>query len=254
MIGRKTDKMVQHIPEDPRMRSKLEMRDELGTARIKAALASRGTSSDVIYELVMRLIVEHNVSASLLEYGAGTGSLIQRLTSSGYSGDITGIDILPRPTRLPSVVKWIQFDLNYPIPIEDESIDAVISTEVIEHLENPRATFREWFRILRPRGTLVVTTPNQESIRSLCSLLWKGHFVAFLDSGYPAHLTALLRADLVRICGETGFAKPRFYYSDSGGIPKMPKILWQRISFGLLKGRLFSDNLALVTRKISKMR
>jgi hypothetical protein len=94
-----------------------------------------------------------------------------------------------------------------------------------------------------------MTTPNQESVRSFAGLLMGGHFVAFLGRSYPAHITALLRKDFQRICHETCFAPPQFYYTDSGGIPKLPQVHWQSLTFGLLKGRLFSDNLAVVTRK-----
>jgi hypothetical protein len=45
------------------------------------------------------------------------------------------------------------------------------------------------------------------------------------------------------------FAPPQFYHTDSGGIRKLPQIRRQSLSFGLLKGRLFSDNLAVVTQK-----
>jgi 2-polyprenyl-3-methyl-5-hydroxy-6-metoxy-1,4-benzoquinol methylase len=139
--------------------------------------------------------------------------------------------------------------LNYPIPVPDNSYNFVISTEVIEHLDSPRAAFREFYRLLRPGGILIVTTPNKESMRSLAGLLMGGHFVAFLGRSYPAHITALLRKDFQRICRETGFAPPEFYYTDSGGLPKLPQVRWQSLTFGLLKGRLFSDNLAVVTRK-----
>jgi hypothetical protein len=40
-----------------------------------------------------------------------------------------------------------------------------------------------------------------------------------------------------------------FAYTGDGGIPKIPRISWQAVSFGLLKGRLFSDNVGMVTRK-----
>jgi hypothetical protein len=54
-----------------------------------------------------------------------------------------------------------------------------------------------------------------------------------------------------RICSETGFGAPLFHCTNSGGIPKLPHILWQSLSFGLLKGRLFSDHLAMAVRKVS---
>jgi 2-polyprenyl-3-methyl-5-hydroxy-6-metoxy-1,4-benzoquinol methylase len=163
---------------------------------------------------------------------------------------LTGADLLPRPEGIAHQVEWIQADLNVPLPCADASFDAIISTEVIEHLENPRAVFRELSRLLRPGGSLLLTTPNQESIRSIASLIARGHFVAFLDESYPAHLTALVRRDLERLCSETGFEPPRFSYTDDGAVPKWPTVSWQTISFGLLRGRLFSDNLLAVTRRI----
>ena len=65
----------------------------------------------------------------------------------------------------------------------------------------------------------------------------------------PAHITALTRLDLLRIAEESHFQFLTFAYTDQGGIPKLPHIQWQKVSFGLLKGRLFSDNLAMVVHK-----
>ncbi len=121
----------------------------------------------------------------------------------------------------------------------------------IDNLENPRATFREFHRLLDSGGALIVTTPNQESIRALVALVLGRHFAAFLGASYPAHITALLAMDFQRICAETGFEEPEFLYSDYGRIPRMTSISWQQISSGLLRGRLFSDNFALFARKRS---
>ena len=228
------------------------MRTSLAERRLKAAEASKGISSNVIYELILRLIKDSDCQGDLLEYGAGIGSLIKRLLDCQYQGTVTGTDILPRPPSLPQTVHWLETDLNKPIESESESFDVIISTEVIEHLENPRALFREFYRLLRPGGTLILSTPNQESIRSLLSLILFGHFVAFLETNYPAHITALLKKDLERICLETGFSRPDVYYVPFGGVPKLPQINWQRVSFGILKGRLFSDNLAIVTKRLEE--
>ena len=79
----------------------------------------------------------------------------------------------------------------------------------------------------------------------------RGHFVAFLNDSYPAHLTALLRLDFERLCRESGFEPPRFSYTNRGAVPKCTALDWQSLSFGLLRGRLFSDNLLMVTRRHS---
>jgi 2-polyprenyl-3-methyl-5-hydroxy-6-metoxy-1,4-benzoquinol methylase len=217
--------------------------------RVFAAHASRGTSGDAIYDAALATARAMNLTGQVLEFGAGTGTLIGRLVAEGCAGTLTGADLLPRPAEIPNEIEWIQADLNARLPCPDASFDTIISTEVIEHLENPRAVFRELARLLRPGGQLLLTTPNQESIRSLASLIVRGHHVAFLDESYPAHLTALVRRDLERLCLEAGFEPPRFSYTDSGAVPKWTSVTWQSVSLGLLRGRLFSDNLVVVTRR-----
>lgn len=69
-----------------------------------------------------------------------------------------------------------------------------------------------------------------------------GHNVAFDYSRYLAHITALLRKDPTRICGEAGFSDVRLQFTNAGGAPKMPVVTWQQVSFGLLKDCRFSDN------------
>lgn len=217
--------------------------------RVHAALASKGTSGDAIYDVALATARAMNLRGRVLEFGAGTGTLIGKLLAADLGFALTGADLLSRPAAIPAEIDWIQADLNAPLPCPDASFDAIISTEVIEHLENPRAAFREFSRLVRPGGRLLLTTPNQESIRSLASLIVRGHHVAFLDESYPAHLTALLRRDLERLCQESGFDRPRFAYTDVGAVPKWTSVTWQALSFGLLRGRLFSDNLVLVATR-----
>ncbi|MDB6077814.1 MAG: hypothetical protein JWO82_1561, partial [Akkermansiaceae bacterium] len=162
---------------------------------------------------------------------------------------LMGADLMGRPDDLPATIQWIACDLNLPLPVEPSSFDVVTSSEVIEHLENSRAICREWFRVLRPGGTLILSTPNCESWRSLLSLVFQGHFAAFNHQNYPAHITALLQLDLRRILTEAGFKEISFNFVPSGGIPKLGRLTWQAISGGLLKGRRFSDNLVAVARK-----
>jgi 2-polyprenyl-3-methyl-5-hydroxy-6-metoxy-1,4-benzoquinol methylase len=211
--------------------------------RLRAAEASGGASSDVIYDLILKLVQQYDSRGRALDYGAGVGNLTRRLASSGRFEQVEGADILPRPENLPSEIAWHRFDSNEAGVLPAKSFDTVIAAEVIEHLENPRQAAREWFRILRPGGRLILSTPNNESIRSLMALLMRGHFVAFQDSCYPAHITALLRKDLARILSEAGFSGVRFHFTDFGGLPKMPAVTWQQVSFRLFKGRRFSDNL-----------
>lgn len=221
----------------------------LAAWRESASQSSKGTSSNAVVHAACTALHAVEPTSTLLDFGAGIGDLIKQLEAEGWTGPITGADLFPSPVDLPEKVTWIQADLNHPLPLPDQSFDCIVSTEVIEHLENPRAMVRELFRLLRPGGLLVLTTPNQESLRSLACLLLTGHFVHFQDSCYPAHLTALLKKDLSRIATEAGFVNLEFSYVPNGGIPKLPHITWSQVSFGLLRGRWFSDNIVLCAKR-----
>jgi ubiquinone/menaquinone biosynthesis C-methylase UbiE len=59
-----------------------------------------------------------------------------------------------------------------PIPVEDETFDVVICCEVIEHMElDPMFMLAEVNRVLKPQGTLILTTPNITSSRALYKML-----------------------------------------------------------------------------------
>lgn len=45
------------------------------------------------------------------------------------------------------------------IPVEDSSFDALLCTEVLEHLPNPVAAIKEFSRIVKPNGYLIITAP-----------------------------------------------------------------------------------------------
>ena len=218
---------------------------KLETRRVLAAEASRGISSGPSYLLARELLAACCPLGRTLEFGAGTGNFAKQLLADALIYEVTCADILPRPDDLSPNAKWIQADLNDELDAPSSSFDTIISIEVVEHLENPRAVFREFHRLLRPGGSIVLTTPNQESLRSLASLAVGRHFAAFLGPSYPAHITPLLEMDFQRICAETGFEEPRFAYTNVGRIPKATRLRWP----SLFRGRLFSDNIGLCSRR-----
>lgn len=57
------------------------------------------------------------------------------------------------------------------LPLEDASADVLICQEGIEHFSDQMQAFREFNRVLRPGGTLLVTTPNYSNLRSKLSYL-----------------------------------------------------------------------------------
>lgn len=50
-------------------------------------------------------------------------------------------------------------DLTRPLPFRDSSFDTVLSSDVLEHVPDPRLMFREVGRVLRAGGVLLLNTP-----------------------------------------------------------------------------------------------
>lgn len=217
--------------------------------RQQAAEASAGISSEAIYTCFERELLRCSASGTVLDWGAGQGLLTQRLLNLKQFQSITAADIQPRSETIDSAIQWIQADLNNPLNLEAETFDVIVSAEVIEHLENPRAIVREWFRLIKPGGLLIFSTPNNESWRAILALVLQGHFVDFGDSSYPSHITALVRKDITHILSEAGFCSPKFVFTNVGKIPKLPRHHWQSLALGSLGGLRFSDNVLAITYK-----
>jgi 2-polyprenyl-3-methyl-5-hydroxy-6-metoxy-1,4-benzoquinol methylase len=213
-----------------------------------SAVATQGISDDAIYRMIEREIAVRRLKGAVLDFGAGVGNLTRRLLGLEVFSEVVAADLLPGPAGLP-VARWLEQDLNDSIPGYDAYFDVVIASEVIEHLENPRFTARELYRLCRPGGHVIVTTPNNESIRSLLALVIRGHFVHFDKGWYPGHITPLVRKDLLRILVEAGFEPFGFRFSESGSLPGLPTRTWQEVSLGMLRGLRFSNNLLVAARK-----
>ena len=217
--------------------------------REAASKLSGGASSDVVYTPILDIIGSQALRGVVLDYGAGVGQLTSRLLSTEQFSRVEAADLMERSQSVHRDIVWHRQDLNRPLEVPNETYDLVVAAEIIEHLENPRATMRDWYRILRPGGQLIMSTPNNESFRAILHLIFRGHFVLFADSCYPAHITALTRKDVERIVKEAGFDCLQFRYSDVGGLPGQPNTTWQRLSFGALRGRRWSDNIIAVARR-----
>jgi 2-polyprenyl-3-methyl-5-hydroxy-6-metoxy-1,4-benzoquinol methylase len=209
------------------------------------ALISAGSSNDVIYRSVANLI--STLAGKVIDVGCGQGNFLKFLDLSKQQ--YIGADIIRYP-EFPQDRTFIESDLDTgKIKLPDNYAEVVCSIEAIEHLENPRAFMRELVRITAPGGTIVVTTPNQLSLLSKLTLIFKNEFNAFQATPgcYPAHITALLEVDLQRIAAECQLTDIQIHYTDSGRMPgggmNWPQILGFR-------GRLFSDNTIMVAKKV----
>jgi SAM-dependent methyltransferase len=153
----------------------------------------------------MRRICELGLppGARTLDVGAGSGALSQRLIDHGFRVEAIERD---RDTFLVSA-PCHTCDLNTDFSTRwSEPFDLIVAIEVIEHLYDPRHFIRSCLAILRPGGTLIVTSPNVESWVSRIRFLRDGRFLWFEESDYHGvgHVTPIFSWRIAQICEELG--------------------------------------------------
>jgi ubiquinone/menaquinone biosynthesis C-methylase UbiE len=47
------------------------------------------------------------------------------------------------------------------LPLDDNSVDFVISSHVIEHFPDPIKALKEWYRVVKPGGYLYIIAPRR---------------------------------------------------------------------------------------------
>lgn len=151
-------------------------------------------------------IIRSHAFGKMLELGCGEFPLFK----DSIKGDIAKIK------------GCLRVDCNKKMVFDNNLFDTIIATELIEHLYNPKTFLRECYRILKPDGVLILSTPNAAywKIRlnmMLGNLEWldmareSGHLVFFTpktlkkfveDSGFKnIILKHIGRTKMMSLCG-----------------------------------------------------
>src|SRR5690606_10957467 len=134
--------------------------------------------------------------ARVVDVGAGNGyfsqALGERLRARGLdpAEHLAACDVVPAEFRY-AAVRCDPIAADGRLPYADASFDAVVSIEVVEHVENQFAFLRELARIARPGAPVIVTTPNTLNANSRLRTLLQGFPLLFdplpLDRGDVRH-------------------------------------------------------------------
>ena len=133
---------------------------------------------EAIYDTVEAILTDRS-RGRLLDVPAGEGALASRLIAQGF--DAVCCDLYPQIFRLESV-GVTQGNLDGRLPFDDESFEYAVCVEGLEHIENPANAIREFSRLLKSGGSLVVSVPNIMNIEE--RFKW-------LLSGYTSHFKPL---------------------------------------------------------------
>jgi SAM-dependent methyltransferase len=113
------------------------------------------------YDALYRDLIRRNLSAGQQVLDAGCGRQMKVCKELSNTARVVGIDLdsaLETDNR--EAPFGIRGDLSR-LPFSSDYFDMVISRSVVEHLEDPAQVFREFHRVLKPGGKIVIVTPNK---------------------------------------------------------------------------------------------
>lgn len=141
-----------------------------------------------IYDRVEKVLGKEK-GGKLLDVPAGEGALALRLRKLGF--DVFCCDLYPQIFRVEDM-EIAGGNLDKELSYEKDSFDFIVCVEGLEHIENPANAIREFSRVLKTGGKLVISVPNIMNIEE--RLKW-------LFSGYTSHFKPLSEENL-RTIGE----------------------------------------------------
>lgn len=108
-------------------------------------------------------LVDLDANATIVDLGCGSGYLLDDLRSVHVDATFIGIDLvasgLVKAHALVPGARLIQADV-CDLPLADESVDAIVSANLLEHIPDDRRALSEIYRVLKPGAPAVLVVPS----------------------------------------------------------------------------------------------
>ena len=116
-------------------------------------------------QMIYNEIVRDYKDKEIIDLGCGNCALLEKLMQKGVK--VRGIDASAfRVLKHQRDKKPVYFALAEYIPLENESVDVIISQEVLEHIFDIEQGLAEMRRILRKNGTIFIQVPYKNLVES----------------------------------------------------------------------------------------
>jgi len=116
-------------------------------------------------------IIKNINGTTILDVGCGSGEILERLKDKDVYGVDVGEDFIRYCMSHCGYAKVSKQSAEH-LDFSSCSFEDVVCSEVIEHLNDPAKALREFHRVLKPNGRLVLTTPRACLRWAVLEYLW----------------------------------------------------------------------------------
>ena len=180
---------------------------------------TNGDTERELAETIVSLTRQIKSVEQVCDLGCGNGYLASRLGAVGLQ--VTGIDASDSGVEIANrhyatdKVRFTKAEIGADLSIVKlvpHGFDAVISSDVIEHLYRPAAMIEAAASLLKPGGYLIVGTPYHGYLKNLALSLfdkWDAHHGVHWDGG---HIKFFSEPTLRELVARHGFTDTRFAF------------------------------------------
>jgi SAM-dependent methyltransferase len=157
-------------------------------------------------KIVYRIVESGQRRQRILDIPAGNGLLSAQLRTAGHDAVCADINR--------AGPDYVYADLGRPLPFPDGDFDTCLCLEGIEHVVDSAALIREFCRITKSGGRIIISLPNVQNAFSRFQFLCTGSFYQFtpwgcrqlkpgelIDRGHISPLSYLQLRYLFQNCG-----------------------------------------------------
>ena len=153
-------------------------------------------------------------SGKLLDIGCADGTTTYQIHKNFPSLKITGLDYYEKAVdfarKTKPSIKFIVGDA-HKLPFKNKCFDTVTVIETLEHLENPKQALCEIYRVLKPKGCLILIQDTDSLLFRLVWWLWTKWKGSVWNH---SHINCAQPGELFKILKSQGFKIRRFEYSN----------------------------------------
>lgn len=190
--------------------------------------------------------------SSILEIGAGEGSILQRLSELNFGEEFYAVEISSsgvetiKNKKIPRLVECNVFD-GYQIPYSNDRFDIAILSHVIEHVEHPRQLLYEASRVAK---YVFIEVPLEDNIRLSHNFIFDS--VGHINFYSPKTIRLLLQSSNLQVLSQITTNPSKDVYTYQKGYKGLINYYIKQVLINILPSfstKLFCYHGALVCKK-----